>query len=26
VHRLLRKHPEPSKNWADDLDPPVSQE
>ena len=26
VLRLLRKHPEPSKNWADDLDPPVSQE
>jgi rubrerythrin len=26
VHRLLRKYPEPSENWADDLDPPVSQE
>ena len=26
VHRLLRRYPEPSKNWADDLDPPVSQE
>ena len=26
VHRLLRRYPEPDKNWADDLDPPVSQE
>ncbi|HTT47931.1 MAG TPA: ferritin family protein [Pseudolabrys sp.] len=26
VHRLLRRYPEPSKNWAEDLDPPVSQE
>ena len=26
VHRLLRRYPKPDKNWADDLDPPVSQE
>jgi len=26
VHRLLRKYPEPSKTWADDLDPPQSLE
>ncbi len=26
VHRLLRRYPEPGKNWADDMDPPVSQE
>jgi rubrerythrin len=26
VHRLLRRYPKPSENWADDLDPPVSQE
>jgi len=26
VHRLLRRYPEPSATWADDLDPPVSQE
>ena len=26
VYRLLRRYPEPGKNWADDLDPPVSQE
>ena len=26
VHRLLRRYPELDKNWADDLDPPVSQE
>ena len=26
VHRLLRRYPEPGKNWADDPDPPVSQE
>jgi rubrerythrin len=26
VHRLLQRYPKPSKNWADDLDPPVSQE
>ena len=26
VHRLLRRYPEPSKSWAEDLDPPVSQE
>jgi rubrerythrin len=25
-HRLLRKHPAPPDSWADDLDPPVSQE
>ena len=26
VHRLLRRYPQPSESWADDLDPPVSQE
>ena len=26
VHRLLRRYPKPSDTWADDLDPPVSQE
>ena len=26
VHRLLRRYPKPGENWADDLDPPVSQE
>lgn len=26
VHRLLRRHPRPDDSWADDLDPPVSQE
>ena len=26
VHRLLQRYPKPSENWADDLDPPVSQE
>ncbi len=26
VHRLLQRYPKPSANWADDLDPPVSQE
>ena len=26
VHRLLRRYPEPSRSWAEDLDPPVSQE
>jgi rubrerythrin len=26
VHRLLQRHPKPSDTWADDLDPPVSQE
>ena len=26
VHRLLRRYPKPSETWADDLDPPVSQE
>jgi rubrerythrin len=26
VHRLLKRYPKPSENWADDLDPPVSQE
>jgi len=26
VHRLLRRYPKPSDSWADDLDPPVSQE
>ena len=26
VHRLLLRHPKPSDTWADDLDPPVSQE
>ena len=26
VHRLLRRYPPPSDTWADDLDPPVSQE
>ena len=26
VHRLLQRYPKPSETWADDLDPPVSQE
>jgi len=26
VHRLLRRHPPPPATWADDPDPPVSQE
>jgi rubrerythrin len=26
VHRLLRRYPPPTGSWADDLDPPVSQE
>ena len=26
VHRLLRRHPKPSESWAEDLDPPLSQE
>ena len=26
VHRLLARYPKPSETWADDLDPPVSQE
>ena len=26
VHRLLKRYPKPADNWADDLDPPVSQE
>lgn len=26
VHRLLRRYPRPSESWAEDLDPPVSQE
>ncbi len=26
VHRLLQRYPKPSANWADDLDPPASQE
>ncbi len=26
VHRLLRRYPKPDDSWADDLDPPVSQE
>jgi len=26
VHRLLRRYPPPSDTWADDLDPPASQE
>ena len=26
VHRLLLRYPKPSESWADDLDPPVSQE
>jgi rubrerythrin len=26
VHRLLKRYPKPSDSWADDLDPPVSQE
>jgi rubrerythrin len=26
VHRLLLRYPKPADNWADDLDPPVSQE
>jgi rubrerythrin len=26
VHRLLRRYPPPSDSWADDMDPPVSQE
>jgi rubrerythrin len=26
VHRLLRRYPEPSDSWSEDLDPPASQE
>ena len=26
VHRLLRKYPQPPESWAEDLDPPISQE
>ncbi len=26
VHRLLRRYPQPVDSWAEDLDPPVSQE
>jgi rubrerythrin len=26
VHRLLQRYPKPRDSWADDLDPPVSQE
>ena len=26
VHRLLLRYPKPSETWADDMDPPVSQE
>jgi len=26
VHRLLKRYPKPSETWADDFDPPVSQE
>ena len=26
VHRLLRRYPQPSESWAEDLDPPASQE
>lgn len=26
VNKLLRRYPDPDENWADDLDPPVSQE
>lgn len=26
VHRLLRRYPKPSESWADDPDPPASQE
>ena len=26
VHRLLRRYPQPGDSWADDPDPPVSQE
>jgi rubrerythrin len=26
VHRLLRRYPQPGESWAEDLDPPVSQE
>jgi len=26
VHRLLQRYPKPNETWADDLDPPVSQE
>jgi rubrerythrin len=26
VHRLLKRYPKPRDSWADDLDPPVSQE
>jgi rubrerythrin len=26
VHRLLKRYPQPTESWADDLDPPVSQE
>jgi rubrerythrin len=26
VHRLLKRYPKPSENWAEDLDPPQSLE
>jgi rubrerythrin len=26
VHKLLRRYPQPSDSWADDLDPPAAQE
>ncbi len=26
VHRLLRRYPQPSESWAEDLDPPAPQE
>ena len=26
VHRLLRRYPQPSESWAEDFDPPASQE
>jgi rubrerythrin len=26
VHRLLKRYPKPSENWADDMDPPAPQE
>ncbi len=26
VHKLLRRYPKPAEGWADDLDPPASQE
>jgi hypothetical protein len=26
VQRLQRKHPAPAKSWAQDSDPPISQE